>query len=282
MVPFWIVNDNDPIAIGLSKPGRGFISNSAHAVQGCRLVVLPPLTVETQLSSLPPKRWLFASGLEWRIGVMTLDSAFSVGSKLTLGTNPTNANFTTSDSGELPVRDRLAQELSVAATQLVEAAYRARAGDCDATRAHVAHAIALLDGIPSLDPRGVRPQSSTERFVERGALPAWQMRKVAVHVEGNISRRIRVQELAELLGLSASHFCRSFKCASGTSPRDYVLRRRIEVAQSMMLTTREPLHSIAADCGMCDQQHFTRSFRRMVGESPTMWRRTRRGLMNVD
>jgi transcriptional regulator GlxA family with amidase domain len=65
-------------------------------------------------------------------------------------------------------------------------------------------------------------------------------------------------------------------------PRDYVVRRRIEVAQAMMLTTSEPLHSIALSCGMCDQQHFTRSFRRIVGETPSMWRRTRRGSLKVD
>jgi AraC family transcriptional regulator len=85
-----------------------------------------------------------------------------------------------------------------------------------------------------------------------------------------------VQELARLLGLSASHFCRAFKCAFGASPRDYVLRRRIEMAQALMLTTSEPLSSIAVNCGMCDQQHFTRSFHRIVGETPSNWRRTRR------
>jgi AraC family transcriptional regulator len=66
-------------------------------------------------------------------------------------------------------------------------------------------------------------------------------RKVIAHVEANLSRRIHVQELATLLGFSASHFCRAFKCAFGASPREYVLRRRIEVAQTMMLTTSEPL-----------------------------------------
>ena len=84
-----------------------------------------------------------------------------------------------------------------------------------------------------------------------------------------------------MLHLSASHFCRAFKCSSGASPRDYVLNRRIEVAQSLMLTTAEPLSAIAVTCGMCDQQHFARSFRRIVGETPSAWRRTRRGWLTV-
>ena len=185
-------------------------------------------------------------------------------------------------SRDIPVREKLTQELSVVATQLIEAACRARDGDREATRAHIAHAIALLRGIPSLGPSGARLQSNVETHVVRGGLPAWQMRRVIAYVETNLSRRVLVQELASLLGLSASHFCRAFKCTLGASPRDYMLRRRIEVAQGLMLTTSESLSLIAVRCGMCDQSHFTRSFQRIVGETPYTWRRTRRGSLRVE
>jgi AraC-like DNA-binding protein len=42
-----------------------------------------------------------------------------------------------------------------------------------------------------------------------------------------------------------------------------------------MLTTSAPLSEIALSCGMNDQSHFTRLFRRMVGETPSSWRQTR-------
>jgi AraC family transcriptional regulator len=180
-------------------------------------------------------------------------------------------------SDDSPIHETLAQELSVVAAQLIEAACKARGGDFEASRAHIGHAIALLGGIPRLGPHGAAHSSNAETNVIRGGLPAWQMRKVIAHVEANLSRRISVKELASLLPLSASHFCRAFTSAFGAPPRDYLVRRRIEVAQAMMLTTSEPLRSIALSCGMCDQQHFTRSFRRIVGETPSMWRRTRRG-----
>ena len=180
-----------------------------------------------------------------------------------------------------PMHESLAQELSVVAAQFIEAACRARGGDREATRAHVAHAIALLRGIPSLGPSGGLSLHNVETSVVRGGLPAWQMRRVIAHVEANLSRRIHVRELGRLLGLSASHFCRAFKCAFGVSPREYVLRRRIEVSQALMLTTSEPLSLIAVTCGMCDQQHFARSFRRLVGETPSTWRRTRRGSLSA-
>ena len=124
--------------------------------------------------------------------------------------------------------------------------------------------------------------SNVETNVVRGGLPAWQARRVFAHVEANLSRKILIRELARLLGISASHFCRAFKCTFGVSPRDYMLRRRIEVAQALMLTTSEPLSSIALRCGMCDQPHFTRSFHRIVGETPYTWRRTRRGSLKMD
>lgn len=185
-------------------------------------------------------------------------------------------------SGDTPMHETLTQELSVVAALLAEAASKARDGDGEATRAHIAHAVALLRGKPSLAPSGIHVLSNLETRVARGGLPAWQARRVFAHVEANLCRRIPIRELARLLSLSASHFCRAFKCTFGVSPRDYVLRRRIEVAQGLMLATSEPLSSIAVRCGMCDQPHFTRSFHRIVGETPYAWRRTRRGSLGID
>jgi AraC-like DNA-binding protein len=162
----------------------------------------------------------------------------------------------------IPSQEQSPQDLSVVAAQLIQAACTARDGDREATTAHIAQAIEILRRIPHIGPSA-------------GRLAAWQTRKVLAHVEANLSRRIRIQELAQLLRLSASHFCRAFKCTLGASPRDYVLRRRIEAAQHLMLTTSEPLSSIAIRCGMCDQQHFTRCFHRIVGETPYTWRRNR-------
>jgi AraC family transcriptional regulator len=187
-----------------------------------------------------------------------------------------NAYTETLSAHDSPMHESSAEGLSVVAAQLIEAACRARDGDHEATTAHIARAVALLRGIPRGASSSPHPLPNVEAQVVRGGLLAWQTRKIIAHVEANLSRRIPIQELARLLGLSASHFCRAFKCTLAASPRDYVLRRRIEMAKGLMLTTAEPLSSIAARCGMCDQQHFTRSFHRIVGETPYIWRRTRR------
>ncbi len=164
-------------------------------------------------------------------------------------------------SGDIPMDEGSRHaRMAMVAAQLIEGARRARDGDREATRRHIARAISLLRGTPNFSRGRLIPRSAASATAARGGLPAWQMRRIAAYVEAHLSRRIRVQELARLLGLSASHFCRAFKSTSGAAPRDYVLHRRIEVAQGLMLTTSEPLSAIAVACGMCDQPHFTRCF----------------------
>jgi len=166
---------------------------------------------------------------------------------------------------------------SVIATQLVEAACRARDGDCEAAKACIARAIALLRGEPSAIPATAPPLDSSKRLITRGGLAAWQKRRLTVYIDAHLAGRIRIEELAQLLNLSESHFSRAFRCAFGTSAHDYLTRRRIEMAQGLMLTTAETLCAIALRCGLSDQSHFTRLFRRVVGETPYAWRRARRG-----
>jgi AraC family transcriptional regulator len=166
------------------------------------------------------------------------------------------------------------QYLAVAA-QLVEAACCARVGDGAAARSHIGNALALLDGqrTSSPAPAGIAEAGR----VPRGGLAPWQARRVAANIDASLGGQIRIKDLAVLVGISTSHFCRAFKCTFGTSARAWVGRRRIEVAQSLMLSTRVPLSEIALSCGMSDQSHFTRTFRRIVGETPHSWRQTRQG-----
>jgi len=159
----------------------------------------------------------------------------------------------------------------------VEAACFARDGNYEATKAYIARAIALLRGEPSTIPVSLQPLSGGVREIVRGGLAAWQKRRLTSYIDAHLTGRIRIEDLAELLSLSESHFSRAFRCAFGTSAHEYLTRRRIEVAQSLMLTTGEPLCAIALRCGLSDQSHFTRVFLRIVGETPYAWRRTRCG-----
>jgi AraC-like DNA-binding protein len=109
----------------------------------------------------------------------------------------------------------------------------------------------------------------------RGGLTAWKLRRVLQFITENLDRPITVEEIAAIARQSESHFHRSFKRSLGTTVHLYVMSRRIEMAQQLMINTSEPLSRIALACGMCDQSHLTRWFTRLSGESPNQWRRSR-------
>jgi AraC family transcriptional regulator len=106
-----------------------------------------------------------------------------------------------------------------------------------------------------------------------GGLALWQVRKVTAHIEVHLDTPIRNDDLAALVRLNPCHFCRAFRKSVGHSPHGYVMRRRIARAQELMLSGDAPLSQIAFDCGLADQAHLSRLFRRLVGDSPSAWRR---------
>jgi AraC family transcriptional regulator len=110
-----------------------------------------------------------------------------------------------------------------------------------------------------------------------GGLAPWQIRKVTNYVEAHLGRTIRNEDLAALVRLNPSHFGRAFRASFGEPPHEYVIRRRVERAQGLMLSSDASLSDIALDCGLADQSHLTRLFRRIVGDSPRAWRRARMG-----
>jgi AraC family transcriptional regulator len=150
--------------------------------------------------------------------------------------------------------------------RLVDAA--TAASDQDRAKAHhtLQRALALLmAGHGSPDARGAGPP--------RGGLAPWQAKRVAAYVREHIGTSLRVSDLASLVQLSNSHFNRAFKVSFKETPAVYIVRQRMRLAQDMMLTTRHPLSQVALECGLCDQAHFSRMFRRIVGQSPRLWRR---------
>jgi AraC family transcriptional regulator len=108
-----------------------------------------------------------------------------------------------------------------------------------------------------------------------GRLAKWQANRAIRYVDAHLDARLKVSEIAQVVHLSSSHFSRAFKRTFGMTVHAWVMRRRIEIAQGMMLNTPHKLSEIALRCGLSDQSHLTRWFRRLVGETPGTWRRDR-------
>lgn len=152
--------------------------------------------------------------------------------------------------------------------QLVKEAAHALDRDRDTARACLRRVATLL-----------QTQAAGERGdqVSPGMLAPWQVRRMTAYIERRLDGEILLSALAAECRLSPSHFSRAFKNSFRLPPHSYVLARRIARAQHHMLTGDEPLTRIALMCGFADQAHFCRVFRRLVGKSPTQWRRSHSG-----
>lgn len=105
-----------------------------------------------------------------------------------------------------------------------------------------------------------------------GGLPKDKLKLVVDYVEANISRQIRLPELAGIVHISVYHFARAFKQAMNIAPIRYVWQQRVERAKRLLRSTKVPLVAIAYDCGFSSQSHFTTAFKEATGVTPSAFR----------
>jgi AraC-like DNA-binding protein len=131
----------------------------------------------------------------------------------------------------------------------------------------IVHALSVL--LAQMDfPRPLPPHHTGQPI-----LPAWRARRLSEYIELNIGRPLRMADLSSFVNLSPSHFSRAFKRTFRLSPHAYLMRRRVELASRLMIETAASLSDIALQCGLCDQSHLGRLFRRHMGVTPAQWRR---------
>ena len=140
--------------------------------------------------------------------------------------------------------------------------------DPDAAMHRVERANALLRGRDDPDDYS-RPGVTSAR----GGLAGWQRTRVSKYIEAHLADAISLRDLASVAQLSTCHFARAFKKSFGKPPHGYILRKRIERACELMLSTKDPLAQIALGCGLADQSHFSRLFKKHIGQCPQAWRR---------
>jgi AraC family transcriptional regulator len=131
---------------------------------------------------------------------------------------------------------------------------------------HLAHALALR----FLNLSGSMRLAIPSPF---GKLPNRVLQRVLDRMKADLAADLDLNTLASESGYSRSHFLRTFRAATGCSPHQWLTRLRIEHAKTMLRENSLSMVHIALACGFSSHGHFSNKFRRIVGVTPSEYRR---------
>ena len=95
----------------------------------------------------------------------------------------------------------------------------------------------------------------------------------AIHyIRKHINETIELGVLAEKSGLSKDHFIRLFKKETGDTPLKYIIRKKIEKAQLILVTDDMSIKNVALNLAFEDYSYFNRLFKKITGVTPQEYR----------
>jgi AraC family transcriptional regulator len=101
------------------------------------------------------------------------------------------------------------------------------------------------------------------------------LRKAKAFIEYHSSDSVSIEDVARVAGRHPVHVSRAFRQAFGQSIGECIRGARARHAARLLLASRQPIAEIAAECGFCDQAHLSRSFKKVFGTTPGMYRSNR-------
>lgn len=104
-------------------------------------------------------------------------------------------------------------------------------------------------------------------------LPNHLLQRVLSRMRADLATDIKLSALAAECGYSRTHFLRMFQIATGYTPHQYLLHLRLQAARQMLKQRSRSIIEIAADCGFSSHAHLSRTFRRIIGITPSAFRR---------
>jgi len=110
----------------------------------------------------------------------------------------------------------------------------------------------------------------------RPDLAPFNLRRVQEHIDSRLAERITVEELASVAGLSRGYFSRAFHAATGESPHQFILARRLAEARQRLDDGAGDLAHLAIQTGFSSHAHLTTAFGQAFGMTPQAYRRLRR------
>jgi len=103
-------------------------------------------------------------------------------------------------------------------------------------------------------------------------LPAGRLRRVTQYIQENLQQELRLAELSALVHMSPYHFARLFKRSTGVPPHRFLVRCRMDEARALLEARAVPIAEIARLVGFRTPSHFTTTFRRITGMTPSAYR----------
>jgi AraC-like DNA-binding protein len=113
---------------------------------------------------------------------------------------------------------------------------------------------------------------SNQLVVEQAGTESPAMTKAKGLIAEKHGEKLSLSEVAAAVNMSAFYFCKTFKKATGMTFTDYVARVRVEKVKSMLLNPQMRVSEAAYAAGFQSLSQFNRVFRRVAGESPTLYR----------
>jgi AraC family transcriptional regulator len=170
--------------------------------------------------------------------------------------------------GDVDVQTRIAGEDQVLRT-LADLYDAELANGGAGGRLYIDHLTAVLS-VHLLRHYGARPRQFA---AAKGGLPPAKLRRVMEYLHARLDEDLRLEELAAIVGLTPHHFAQAFKSTIGEPPHRYVVARRVARAQKLLANSSASIAEIAVELGFANQSHLTHHFRRILGVTPSRFRR---------
>lgn len=107
------------------------------------------------------------------------------------------------------------------------------------------------------------------RALPEGGMPRHKLRQVQSYIEENLRNKLSLHEIANAIGMSASHLKVTFRKATGMPVHQYVIHRRVERAAMLLRQGKLPINQIALEVGFAHQSHLAMHLKRLLGVSPS-------------
>ena len=144
--------------------------------------------------------------------------------------------------------------------------FEARHRPCALYSDTLAHALAMRFLLYE-SPSGNTQNSSAK------PLPPRILSRIRDRIEAELDTELSLAALAKESGYSRAHFLRMFRAATGLTPHQYVLERRLGTAQQLLRRSKMLLADIALECGFSSQTYMNDVFRKRLGVTPQEYRR---------